>query len=95
MSKRMTDYTDTFKRTYHHIHQFCYSYERVEKNVIQHRQQDDNQQREWELTYYDDSELLCTLSGTHLSDFSGRVIIPTKNCKGAAQCGRAGKGIQR
>lgn len=38
---------------------------------MQCRQWNDNQQREWEQTYYDDSKLQCRLSGTHLWDFSG------------------------
>ncbi len=38
---------------------------------MQYRQWNDNRQRELEQTYYDDSELQCRHSGTHLWDFSG------------------------
>lgn len=38
---------------------------------MQRRQHNDNRQREWEQTYYDDSELQCRHQGAHLWDFSG------------------------
>lgn len=39
--------------------------------MMQCRQRNDSWQREWEQTYYDDSELQCRHSGTHLWDFTG------------------------
>lgn len=42
-----------------------------ERRVMQRRQWNDNQQREWEQTYYDDSDLQCTLLSKRLCDFSG------------------------
>ena len=41
----------------------------IESWVMQCRQRNDNRQREWEQSYYDDSELQCRHSDTHLWDF--------------------------